>query len=248
MANILFDGWVWSYSRLQSFHQCPWGFAQRYLYGEAHESNFYSGYGSLVHGLLERWYKGEIKKDQLIPEFVSGFLALPAIEPARRSQYMLNGLDYFSKDIYTPEQIKGVEHRVRFSVGKYKFVGVIDLMFEQDSKLVIMDHKSHNLLPRSGKVRPTAKDRELDEYLRQLYLYAYALRQAGKPVDKLMFNCFRTGALIEEPCLETGEQEAVRWALDTIHQIEDTTVFLPEPDWFYCENLCDTRSICDYKE
>lgn len=248
MANVLFDDWVWSYSRLQSFNQCPWGFAERYLYGEPHESNFYSAYGSLIHKLLERWYKGDIAKDHLIPAYVSGFITLPETEPLRRSQYLLNGLEYLSGDIYTPENIKGVERRVRFEIGGYKFVGVIDLVFEQDGQLVIMDHKSHNLVPRSGRKKPTAKDAELDEYLRQLYLYAYAMRQAGTKVDKLMFNCFRTGVLIEEPCLASGELEAVRWALDTIHQIEQTTMFLPKPDWFYCRNLCDIRSLCDYKE
>ena len=90
MANILFDDWVWSYSRLQSFEQCPWGFAQKYLYSDTKrgEPNFYSAYGSLIHELHERWYKGEIKKDQIVPEFIKRFIALPPTDSKRRTRYL----------------------------------------------------------------------------------------------------------------------------------------------------------------
>ena len=249
MANVLFSDWVWSYSRLQSFCQCPWGFAQKYLYGNRGEDNFYAAYGSLVHKLHERWYLKRIAERQLIPEFVSGFVRLPDIEPERRSQYLLSGLNYFGRDIYTPTNIVGVEKRVRFHVGEYAFQGIIDLLYEEDGKLVILDHKSHNLSPRSGRSRPTVKDKELDEYLRQLYLYAHAVRELKLgEVSKLVFNCFKTSQRIEEPYRASGELEAVNWALDTIHNIENATVFLPNPDWFFCRNLCDTRSVCEYKE
>ena len=252
MASVLFDDWVWSYSRLQSFCQCPWGFAQRYLYGlqeSRPEPGFYAAYGSLVHSLHERWYKGTITKDQLIPEFISGFIKLPDFDPDRRSQYLLNGLDYFGKDIYTPPSIVGVERRFRFMVGEYKFQGIIDLLYEEDGGLVILDHKSHNLQPRTGRKKPTAKDLELDAYLRQLYLYAHAVRQQKLgAVKKLVFNCFRTGIRIEEPHSAAAELEAVNWAVDTIRQIENTRAFMPNPEWFFCRNLCDTRAICDYRE
>ena len=247
MANVLFDDWVWSYSRLQSFCQCPWGFAQRYLYGEKSETNFYAAYGSLIHKLHERWYNGTIDRQQLIPAFVSGFVTLPETEPERRSQFLLSGLDYFKKDIFTPENILGVERRFRFAVGNYRFQGIVDLIYEEDGGLVILDHKSHNLQPRSNRKKPTVKDQELDAYLRQLYLYAHAVRQQKLgSVKKLVFNCFKTGVLIEEPYSAAAELKAVDWAVDTIRRIENTTVFTPAPDWFFCRNLCDTRSICDY--
>ena len=249
--NILFDDWVWSYSRLQSFCQCPWGFAQRYLLGDRtglSEGNFYSAYGSLVHELHERWYKGELEKSRIIPEFLNGFIALPDMKPERRSRYLASGLKYFSNDIFTPEKIIGVEKRVRFHTGPYRFQGIIDLLYEENGGLVILDHKSHDLRPRSGRIRPTAGDQELDEYLRQLYLYAHACRELGLgSVKKLVFNCFKSGIRVEEPYSAAAELAAVNWAIDVIHQIEETTSFLPMPDWFFCRNLCDSRGICDYK-
>ena len=249
MANILFDGWTWSFSRLRLFEQCPWAFAQRYLYGVPSETNFYAAYGSLVHEIHEQWYKGKLPKDQVIPSFVSGFVRLPGTEPERRSKYLLEGLDYFGKDIYTPGHIVGIERRVRFHAGPYRFQGIIDLLYEEDGGLTIMDHKSHDLRPRSGKQKPTAGDRELDEYLRQLYLYAHAVRELNLgEVKKLVFNCFRTGTRVEEPFSAAGEAEAVTWAEDTIRKIENSVSFLPSPDWFYCRSLCDTRAVCDYKE
>lgn len=251
MANILFDDWVWSYSRLQSFEQCPWGFAQKYLYNDLRrgEQNFYAAYGSLVHELHEHWYKGEIKKEQIIPEFVRRFVSLPETEPKRKTTYLANGLSYFSKDIYTPDDIVGVEQRLKFHVGGYRFIGIADLLYRENGGLVILDHKSHDLQPRSGRTKPTVKDRELDQYLRQLYLYAHACRELklGR-VSKLVFNCFKAGIRIEEPYSAAAELEAVAWATNIIHQIEDAKIFPPMPDWFFCRNLCDTRSICDYKE
>lgn len=250
MANILFDDWVWSYSRLQSFEQCPWGFAQKYLYGDQkiREKNFYSAYGSLVHELHERWYKGEIKKTQIVPEFIRRFLVLPETDSKRRTHYLATGLNYFAKDIFTPDDIVGVEQRLKFHVGGYRFVGIADLLYMENGGLVIMDHKSHDLQPRSGRKKPTAKDQELDQYLRQLYLYAHACRELGLgQVNKLVFNCFKSGVRVEEPYSAAAELEAVEWAVNTIQAIEKSTVFLPLPDWFFCHNLCDVRSICDYK-
>ena len=250
MASILFDDWVWSYSRLQSFEQCPWGFAQKYLYGEVQrgEQNFFSAYGSLVHELHERWYKGEIQKEQIIPTFIRQFIALPETDSKRRSRYLASGLNYFAQDIYTPDDIVGVEQRLKFHVGKYRFIGIADLLYRENGGLVIMDHKSHDLQPRSGKRKPTIKDQELDRYLRQLYLYAHACRELKLgQVTKLVFNCFKSGIRIEEPYSAAGELEAVNWAIDSIKRIENSTVFLPMPDWFFCHNLCDTRSVCDYK-
>ena len=251
MANILFDDWVWSYSRLKLFEQCPWGFAQKYLYkdsGGIPEQNFYSSYGSLVHEIHEHWYKGELDKAQIIPAFIDGFVSLPATDAERRSKYLMNGLNYFEQGIYTPENIIGVERRVRFHAGPYLFQGIIDLLYEEDGGLVVLDHKSHDLRPRSGRTRPTASDQELDEYLRQLYLYAHACRELKLgSVQKLVFNCFKSGMRIEEPYNAAGELEAVNWAIDTIRQIEDTPVFFPLPDWFFCRNLCDMRTTCDYK-
>ena len=250
MANILFDDWVWSYSRLQSYEQCPWGFAQKYLYGAPGrgEQNFYSAYGSLVHELHERWYKGEIKKERIVPEFLKRFLTLPETDKKRKTHYLATGLNYFGKGIYTPDDIVGVEQRLKFHVGGYRFIGIADLLYKENGKLVIMDHKSHDLQPRSGRRKPTVKDQELDRYLRQLYLYAHACRelQLGE-VSKLVFNCFKSGVRVEEPYRAARELEAVTWATDLIHQIENTRVFLPLPDWFFCNNLCDTRSTCDYK-
>lgn len=251
MANILFDDWVWSYSRLQSFEQCPWGFAQKYLYSDTKrgEPNFYSAYGSLIHELHERWYKGEIKKDQIVPEFIKRFIALPPTDSKRRTRYLASGLNYFSRGIYTPGDIVGVEQRLKFHVGGYRFVGIADLIYKENGGLVIMDHKSHDLQPRSKHRKPTVKDKELDKYLRQLYLYAHACRELGLgKVNKLVFNCFKAGVRVEEPYSAVGELEAVAWASDIIHQIENARVFAPLPDWFFCRNLCDTRSICDYKE
>ncbi len=259
MASILFEDWVWSYSRLKSFEQCPYAFAQKYLYKTGGGAdNFYSSFGSLMHKVLEMWYKGELGNDQadLIGTYVKLFpkyMDNHYIPKDMKAKYFLTGMNYFKgNDVFAPPpaSIVGVEKRLNFNLDEYKFVGVIDLVFRNpDGTLSIMDHKSHNLRPRSNRVSPTKYDEDLDEYLKQLFLYAYAVEnETGERVSRLMFNCFKNRLIIDEPCDAEGQKQAIEWATTTIHHIENCLEFEATPDFFYCKNLCDSRIDCEYNE
>ena len=249
MSSILFSDWVWSYSRLTLYEQCPYAFALKYIYNDDREqTNFYAGFGSYMHRIHELFYTGVLKKEELLPYYIEHFDEVG--NHKGRSKYFVEGLNYFEGGVaITPSSIVGAEQRINFKVGDYDFTGIIDLLYRnEDGTLTICDHKSHPLQPRSNRKKPTASDKELDDYLKQLYLYAHGVRQLGLgSVGVLQFNCFRVSKTIENIYSKEKEDEAVEWAVNTIHNIEDASTFYPVDDWFYCHNLCDHREVCEYK-
>ena len=69
--------------------------------------------------------------------------------------------------------------------------GVIDLVGRSDTGgLVIVDHKSRALKPRSKRKKPTKTNQELDEYLRQLYLYAVPEGEGLHSSQPIVYNLF----------------------------------------------------------
>ncbi len=250
MSSPLFEDWTWSYSRINLYNQCPYAFALKYLYHEPELSNPYADFGSYIHHIHELFYDGVLKQNELVPYYISHFDEMNQnMYGDKKSKYFIDGLNYFEGGIkIVPSSIVSVEKQIDFMVGDYKFIGFIDLLYRnEDGTLTIVDHKSHNLKPRSNRKKPTVSDQELDEYLRQLYLYAHGVHQLGLgSVGALTFNCFRISKTIENRYLKEKEDEAVEWAVSTIKKIEDTSTFIPSGDWFYCNNLCDHRKVCEY--
>lgn len=245
--TLCMDDWVWSYSRIKLWQQCPHAFIMKYVFKELGESNFYADYGSFIHHILQMYYEGTLARRDLQSYFISNFhrFISSEISAKYKAQYFEHGLDYFGGDILSPTSILGVEKRLIGNVNDFQFTGFIDLLYE-DGGRVICDHKSRQLMPRSTG-RRKRKDAELDDYLTQLYLYAYLLRQeTGIPADYVEFNCFRNGLIIREPCTLEKEEEAAQWAYDSIVHILNSDEFQPKPDYFFCKNLCDQRESCPY--
>lgn len=142
-----------------------------------------------------------------------------------------------------------VEECVKFKIDGRDFVGYIDFLGEDDDGLVIVDHKSRALKPRTARKKPTKSDIELDEYLRQQYLYAEAIRQKfGSYPKKLCFNIFRNDLLIQEDFQSDACDEAKQWSLDQIGKIREEEGFRPRPEFFKCRYLCGVNHLCEYFE
>ena len=213
---------------------------------------FYASYGSFVHKLLEQYYNNKIKKDDLVTAFVTGFSdSVLGDRPSDKivESYIQAGIDYFRNFEpipLTPVQ-GGIEKRVNFKIGGYPFVGIIDFLGKDNSGFYIVDHKSRNLKPRSKRKNPTVKDTELNDMLRQLYIYSEFVKQEFNAIPMgLWFNCFKNKMLIKEQFYADKFDEAIKWALDTIKEIETTTDFYPNIDYFACNFLCGVNNECCY--
>ena len=164
-------------------------------------------------------------------------------------KYLDLGKKYFDEFTEFPYETVSVEEEVSFEIRGIPFVGFIDYIGKQDDEYIIIDNKSRDLLPRSNRKKPTKKDKELDDMLRQLYVYSAAVKQKyGKFPKYLCFNCFKNGMLIKEQFDIQKYYEVEDWVEETVRRIEDTEEFDARPEVFRCKYLCGVSDCCDYKD
>lgn len=248
----LIEDMCWSHSRITCFQDCPYRFFLRYISGCEQTPQFYASYGKFMHKLLELYYKGEISQEEMQIKFLFDFQRevqgdRPA--PSTVEKYIRQGIEYLREFRPLPFTPLEIEKRVEFTVGERPFVGIIDYLGKtEDGSLVLVDHKSRDMKPRSGKAKPTLSDMELDRMLLQLYLYCKPVfEEYGEFPEELCFNCFRTGILIREPFRDDAYREALAWAEKSVAEIEGEEEFSPYIEFFSCTQLCDMRDFCCYK-
>lgn len=211
---------------------------------------FYSSYGSFMHKLIELYYRGELSKEEMSTRFLLGFQTEVEGERPQAStveKYIRCGLEYLNSFKPFPYNMIDVEKKVKFEIDGIPFVGIIDYLGEKYGELYIVDNKSRDLKPRSHRAVPTAKDKELDSMLKQLYIYSEAVKyEFGAYPKALCFNCFKSGAFIEEPFDPEAHKQALEWAVKNIEDIKKTELFYPRVDYFSCTNLCGLRDECCY--
>ena len=245
----------WSFSRLSLYRTCAYAWFCQYILREDKQSNFYSEYGTFVHELLAEFYKGNITRDELLIYYITDFNSkVTSVIPSKtfdtmREKYYESGLKYI--ETFEPFQFKeilGIEEEVHFKIDEYDFIGYIDMHgLRDDDEIEIIDNKSKDLKPRSKRKAPTKTDNELDIYLIQLYLYCIPIYDKyGKYPKYLTFNCFKSGVVITEPFDIEKFEEAKDWAIRTIKKIEKQENWNPHLDFYFCNNLCNARSDCEY--
>ena len=248
----LIEDMVWSYSRIESFNDCPYRFFLKYISKCEETDKFYASYGSFMHKLIENYYRGILSKEDMVTEFLTGFSEnVKGVRPQESTvqKYIKCGVDYLSSFQPFKYPMVDVEKRVDFEIDGLKFVGFIDYLGEQDGEYYIIDNKSRDLKPRSNRAKPTVKDKELDSMLRQLYIYSAAVKQEyGKFPKALCFNCFKSGVFIEEPFKEEAYLEAIEWAKNSVKEIKETDEFYPNREFFSCYYICGVNEDCIYDE
>ena len=241
---------TWSFSRVEAFEECPYRWFLRYIREYPESAKFYASFGSFMHRLIERYYRGEITKDQMLSDYLVGFSKeVQGVRPKEETlrKYIESGAAYLKSFRPFPYEMLEVEKKVNFDLNGTPFVGFIDYLGKDGDDLVIVDNKSRDLKPRSGRKKPTCKDQELDEMLRQLYLYSAAVEQEyGKFPKFLCFNCFKSGVFIVEPFNKTAFEQAKEWALDKIREIENADEFPPAQNVFSCFWICGVSDFCKY--
>lgn len=207
-----------------------------------------------MHELLCSFYKGQASKQELVNAYLVGFRS-HVLGNAPNSDIYINyfnqGLSYL-KELSIPNgKTLGVEQRVSFELGGYPFIGYIDRLYIEPNNngIVVQDHKSRALKPRSTRGKVTKSDEELERYLRQLYIYSIPVElQYGALPSYLEFNCYRTKTLIREPFSKTTYEESKVWALQSIENIIRADDFRPSIDYYFCNHICDVHDSCEYYE
>ena len=137
---------VWSYSSLKLYSQCPYAFYLRYVEDEPEQANAFAQVGSLVHSILERYFKGELYAFELADIFESEYdTAVTERFPFFNmyKSYTSKSLEYLRTFDGIDGEIVGVEQKLETAIGGYKFVGFADLILRDENGLHLIDHKSH---------------------------------------------------------------------------------------------------------
>lgn len=248
----LIEDMVWSYSRIESFNDCPYRFFLKYISKCKDADKFYASYGSFMHKLIENYYRGILSKDEMLTEFLTGFSKnVKGTRPQESTvqKYIRCGVEYLKGFQPFKYPMVEVEKRVEFEIEGLKFVGYIDYLGEENGEYYIIDNKSRDLKPRSNREKPTVKDKELDSMLKQLYIYSAAVKQEyGKFPKALCFNCFKSGVFIEEPFREEAYNEAISWVKRSVADIKSTDDFYPNREFFSCFYICGVSDDCVYDQ
>lgn len=243
------EDWVWSYSRVGLFDLCKYAFFLKYLYGISESPRFFSQYGSYNHLIFQKYYEKELEKSELLPYFLKNYReSITAEAPNSKisTNYIKQGIAYWNSFDDSRDDVLAVEKKMTFKVGNRKMVGIADLIKQNNDVYVVIDHKSKDLSARS-KSGTTKKDKELDNYLRQLYLYSIPLKKEfNKFPNELKFNCFRTQKEISEPFKTEDFLKSQEWMLGRISEIENNENWEGDYDFFKCKYICGFCEICEY--
>lgn len=257
--SLLKDNHRYSYSQLSSFSDCPFGYYLKHIEGVPDQSNGFAEQGSLIHDILDKWAKKEIKKEDMAAEYIRRYpeevvTSFPRILTAKgyAEKTYNQGLEYFENfDEFPGYTVVSAEEKfdqpIKLTDGTTRpFIAFVDLILRDESGgLVVFDHKSKSW---------TEFRRHRDEMYKQQYLYSYFVHEKyGEWPVATGFNLFKEGGRkdIQEFSMDTYNQ-TMKWATDAIHRIESFDILdwmecKPQkggkPDMF-CANICGTRASC----
>lgn len=257
--RFIIDLMQWSFSRISSFDSdCKYAWHLKYIDKKSRpDSGFFAAFGTFCHEILEKYFKKELSLKELVDYYKDNFwIVLNMKAPYNlytdiKQSYYEKGLEYFENFEFDHDryEVLGIEKKVEFEIGGYPFIGYIDLLCrdEEDGKLVLIDHKSASIkVLKSGKISKADREHYL-AFQRQQYLYSKAILEefGAESIKELRWNMFKDMVWLSCEWNKDEYEAALKWAEDTIHQIED------EESWdmkdkvdFFCNNLCDVKYDC----
>lgn len=260
----LTDKFRWSFSKIAAFHHCPMAFYLSYIEnpGEDELPGYFSEYGTLMHSILEQYYKGEIPEFCLADEWRERYDNEVVVSPPpfpkgfgeKNYNAAIEYLENFS-GIPNGYEVVSVEKKFVINIGGYPVSGIADLVIKSKdgSEVIIVDHKTKSA---------ASMKKEYETYRRQLYLYAIWYKEEyGVYPTKLRFNMVKDSSHIDEDFDETMVEDTKQWFIDGIHEIETCDAF---EDWttcisdeefenakepYFCKHICGVNPLCErYQE
>ena len=254
----------YSYSKITAFEQCPWQYYLKYVKKvQDGRDNGFAQAGKVAHDLIDEYYSKGLEAEKL-PELFEQKWQKKFVEPGFRVELNVNGfvkdlsdnyhnqiLNYFNNFVaYDNCQVMATEQRYNAFLQEWTggksilLTGILDCLGkDSDGNYVIWDSKSKSAWKDAA---------EIAKYARQLYVYStFVKMKYGNFPAKLKFNQFRlTGnkRVTEIPFDETEYENVMLWLFEMVRSIESEQMFLPTPDDFYCNNLCEFRDVCQERE
>ena len=246
---------TWSFSRLHAWEQCPYAFYLKYIEQRDGESNYYAANGKCMHEVFEAILTNQIPLDECTQCYADKYdLICETTKQSTMDSTYEKCMDYLCTidgiDLEKYE-ILGVELKLDFNIGKYKFVGYADLVVKnkKSGEVILVDHKqATHFMKKDG----TPLKNQLENFLayrHQMYIYCKGLKDCfGIDVNKIIWHHFKdNGELTIIPFEADEYEETLQWAANTIEKIKKDKKFLNKRSYVLCSSLCDYRNDCEYK-
>lgn len=180
---------IWSWSKFNCFKTSPFEYYLKYIKHaeEDRQDCIYTSTGSLAHDIIEKFYTGKIKYEDMIGDFEDGWVTLYNIAQLKfdrnneeknnsiGEKYYLNLKHFFEN--HTVLKYKPIlEQFVKVKIGNHLFHGYLDCCFKDDDDVYhIIDWKTSTVY----------KGDKAKKECGQLVMYLLALVEAGVPIEKI---------------------------------------------------------------
>jgi len=176
--DFVLDNMKYSFSSANSYLGCAGGFKLTYIDAEERIGNCFSDFGNIVHLILEKFFKDELKQDELLDYYVQNFddaikNPFPPYPAGMSQNYYLAGYHFFEnfkfdKDLY---EIVFIEDYINATFNGIYLTVKPDLILKEKSTgdYFLVDYKTAKI--KSGK----KYKEQIEEYKRQFLLYSYFL-------------------------------------------------------------------------
>jgi CRISPR/Cas system-associated exonuclease Cas4 (RecB family) len=248
--HFLLDGFVWSFSRIETFSTCPYCFYLQYIQGMKGKDSFFGQYGGFIHELLEQYNKGKLFSFELLEQYEKFYneKITEQITDKISENYYNKGYEYFSNFEEPEYEILCSEGEYKFKIGEYDFTGKIDVELAD----AILDYKTkkggaYKRKPKDNPdIRQMVDGRYIDlSHFKQLYIYCIPyFNKYGKYPERLILDMVKEGDKYELKFNEADFELCKQQMIDEISKIYETITFAKNENDFWCNNICGQRFNC----
>ena len=181
---------IFSWSRYSCYKNSPYEFFLKYILDEESDMipSIYLVSGGLCHEIIEDYYNGVIKYEEMILKYEEGLfnmnlqdLKYNRVDEEKNlnigNSYEGCIREFFKNHSIIKDRIF-IEKYIDIKVGKYFFQGYIDATIKKDDYVIIGDWKTSTIY--------TGKKAEKESG--QLKLYTLGLYKKGIPLDKILYG------------------------------------------------------------
>lgn len=242
--DFIIDGMTWSFSRANAFKQCPYAWKQIYIYSEKTVDNAFGEFGTYCHLILEKYFKGELEKEELARYFADNyykniFTDFPSFPKGMEEKYCANVYEFFKNFNFDKEnyEIMAIEEELFVDIDEYKVIIKPDLRLrnKKTNEIIIIDYKTSNMT-RAGEIE---KDKNQIAFYSLGVLLGHNLK-----VNKGQLWFLRYNEIVEFEITNELQLKAKQWFKTQIKLIEQEINWNKTPDNYFCKNLCGVRNIC----
>lgn len=239
---------MWSFSSLTTFIECPYQFKLSYIDNVDDVGNAYSDFGLYVHEILEKWALGELMDFELSDYYEDNYdqamrHPYPPFPKTVAENAYKAGKEYFENFTGFGEDLEVVSAEEKFvtTMGNRRVRGIADIVLRNKSNnsYVVIDYKTKSA---------ASMKKSFDLFKKQLYIYAkYVYDKFGEWPSLMMFNMIKDNGsmwVVEFNMKEYAE--VVEWIEATVTDILAATEWPPGGSSFFCQYICSYRDECEF--